>query len=83
MTYDQAADFKSKVDTSFIYKGLPMVTYITPATQSDFDEYKNAWRSIRMSDESAKMFCRNNDYMVRGICFMREINMLWHFDFPL
>lgn len=83
MTYQQAEEFKSKVEPEFIYQGLSMVTYITPANQADFDEYKTAWRSIKISDETAKMFCTNNDYIVRGICFMRDINMLWHIDLPL
>lgn len=83
MTYDEAVLYKENQAKHFVEGELTFTVYITPKSNDDFDNYEKSFRlQIRsvntILDEFSKLFSRNNEYSVRGICYFADINMLYH-----
>jgi hypothetical protein len=83
MTFDEAVKLKSELPPKFTHLELPCTTYITPKKSVDFHNYCAAFRLIKMNDEKAKLYSSDRQFLVRGICFYRDINYLYHIKLPL
>jgi hypothetical protein len=83
MTFNEAIEHKKIYPTKIKYKDLDFTVCVTPYKQADFDSYKIGLREFKITDNVAKIFCSNGKYKVRGICFYRDINILYFTDLPI
>lgn len=68
MTYQDAIDFKEKLDIDQVIKNdLTMKECITPADHSDFTRYIADYRLGHFTDETAIKYSLNGQFKVCGL----------------
>jgi len=80
MTFEEALEFKKTLPAKIKQDELTYTVYVTPYKHEDFTLLTNYMRSYKITDETAKQFSNDGKYSVRGICFARDANMLWHYE---
>jgi hypothetical protein len=83
MTFEEALKLKSELPLEFTHAELPLTTYITPANADDFSRYATDFRLRKMADETAKIYSSDKQFLVRGICYYRDINYFYYIKLPL
>ena len=83
MTFEEAVKLKSELPSKFTHLELPFTTCITPKEKDDFEKYRTDLRVRKITDETAKLYSSDKQFLVRGICFYRDINYLYHIELPL
>jgi len=83
MTFDEAVRLKVELPLTFFHTELQFITYVTPAKDEDFSRYASDFRLIEMTDEFARVYSNDNQYLVRGICCNRDIDYFYYLQVPL
>ena len=68
MTFNEAIQLKKRLGKEFYYRNkLKMRVIVTPAEQTELQEYFDHYRSGRFVDETAIAYSKNGQFKVMGI----------------
>ncbi|MCW3101705.1 MAG: hypothetical protein JWO09_145 [Bacteroidetes bacterium] len=79
MNFEEAKQSKANIGNTSEVMDEPGRVTVTPTQPDDFEKYKehvfNEW-PFPVSDEDAKLFCRNNIYRVRALTMHESSNTI-------
>jgi len=80
MTYEEAVKAKNKLGyTKYEKAGLIYFVFVTPLNNKDFDNYITNIKTYRQAptNETAKLYCTNNEYIIKGIYYNVKGFIIW------
>lgn len=84
MNFEEALKLKDKLPSIIIHEDLNLNVYITPEKSEDFSRYSTDFREFKdITDDFAKLYSSDGEYLVRGICYYRDANRLYHIVLPV
>jgi len=67
MTFNEAVEFKNSQQSPYDKSGVTMNVYVTPTKKEDFHNFLSFYKINKLDDESAKLFCSDENYSVYGL----------------